>query len=86
MLDPRDNTFAARVERQIRAILGGSGDGKTPGLYQTILSSPSWDDFNRARATIIAYETVLRIMMETSKHMDEPDEPRYSDNQQPRVN
>ena len=79
MLDPRDNMFAARLERQIRLILGG--DGKNPGLYQTILASPTWDDFNRARAQIVAYETVLRIMQETAKNMDEPEEPKYSDNQ-----
>jgi hypothetical protein len=68
MLDPHDNSFAAQLERMIGFALGG--DQKTPGLYQSILAVPSWDEFVRMRATIVTYQTVLNMMRDVAKRID----------------
>jgi hypothetical protein len=68
MLDPHDNSFAAQLERMIAFVLGG--DGKTPGLYQSILGAQTWDEFVRMRATIITYQTVLNMMRDVSQRIN----------------
>jgi hypothetical protein len=73
MLDRTDMAFAAALERSIRAVLNGDND--KPGLYQAILATNTWDDFNRTRATIIAYEIVLNMMRDVAKRMNEGEEP-----------
>jgi len=76
--------FATRLERQIRTVLGG--DGKVPGLYQSVLSSATWDDFTRIRAQIVTYETVLRMMQEIAKEMNADEERPPPSAQERRVN
>jgi hypothetical protein len=73
MLGRTDMAFAAALERSIRAVL--HGDSGKPGLYEAILSTNTWDDFNRTRATIIAYEIVLNMMRDVAKRMNEGEEP-----------
>jgi hypothetical protein len=84
MIDPRDNIFAARLEQKIRQILHGESAEK-PGLYQGVLAAASWDDFNRTRAQVIAYEVVLNLMKEVAAQMDQGEGPQRAQ-PQPRVN
>jgi len=68
MLDPHDNSFAARLERMINFAL--AGDGKVPGLYQTVLSAQNWDDFLRMKFSIVTYQTVLNMMRQCEKEIN----------------
>lgn len=81
MLERGDLTFAAALEREIRTVLNGSTD--KPGLYQAILATASWDDFNRLRATIITYEVVLNMMRDVAKRISEGEEPMRAHVPQP---
>jgi hypothetical protein len=83
MLERSDMAFAAALERSMRAVL--HGDSGKPGLYEAILATSSWDDFNRTRATIIAYEIVLNMMRDVAKRINEGEEPIRAQ-PQPRVN
>jgi hypothetical protein len=84
MLDPRDNIFAARLEQKIRAILHGNSADE-PGLYQGVLSAATWDDFNRTRAQVMAFEIVLNLMKDVATQMNQGEEPQRAQ-PQPRVN
>jgi hypothetical protein len=84
MLERSDMTFAAALERSIRQVLNGDHD--KPGLYQAILSTNSWDDFNRTRATIIAYEIVLNMMRDVARRINEGEEPVRAPPPQQRAN
>jgi hypothetical protein len=84
MIDPRDNIFAARLEQKIRAILHGESAEK-PGLYQGVLAAATWDDFNRTRAQVIAYEVVLNLMKDVATQMNQGEEMQRVQ-PQPRVN
>jgi len=81
MLDPSDNSFAFQLERMIHFALGG--DNKTPGLYQQILAVQTWEEFVRMRANIVTYQTVLNMMKDVAKKINQSEgEPTYDDKQE----
>jgi hypothetical protein len=78
--DLSDVTAFTLLDRAIQHIL--RGDDKTPGLYHTLRSCPTWDAYQRACAKIEAYETVLDEMHRIARVMSgEPERaqnaPRY---------
>jgi hypothetical protein len=77
MLERFDLEFKAAMERELlRLLRGDDGQG---GLYRGLLSCADWDAVNHTKATIIAYENVLKTMQEVAKRMNENEEPvRYA--------
>ncbi len=73
MLERFDLEFKAIMERQLLMLL--RGDDGQGGLYKGLLSCEDWDSVNRTKATIIAYENVLKTMQEVAKRMNENEEP-----------
>jgi hypothetical protein len=73
MLERFDLEFKAILERQLLIKLRGE-DGQG-GFYKGLLSCANWDDVNRTRGQIQAYEHVLELMQEIAKHMNENEQP-----------
>lgn len=73
MLERFDLEFKAVMERQLLMLL--RGDDGQGGLYRGLLSCPDFDAFTHTKATIIAYENVLKTMNEVAKNMNENEQP-----------
>ena len=73
MLERFDLEFKAIMERQLLTLL--RGDDGQGGLYRGLLSSVDFNAFTHTKATIIAYENVLKTMNEVAKHMNENEQP-----------
>ena len=61
------------MERQLLMLL--RGDDGQGGLYRGVLSCEDMNAFTHTKATIIAYENVLKTMQEVAKRMNENEEP-----------
>lgn len=70
-LDGVDLAFAHLLERSILREIHGDGD-KHQGLFRGFLSAQNFEDVVRNKATIQAYETVLKMMVEIARDMNEP--------------
>ena len=70
MLDSFDDTFAGRLEQEIRKRL--QGDAKEDGLLRQIIAANDWESFVRIKGIIFAYEEVLEAMKEITREMNEP--------------
>ena len=73
MLERFDLEFKAVLERQLLLKLRGE-DGQG-GLYRGLLSCVDFDAFTHTKATIIAYENVLKTMEEVAKRMNDNEAP-----------
>jgi hypothetical protein len=73
VLERFDLEFKFVMERELQKILRGE-DGQG-GLYRGLLACADWDDVNRTKGAIIAYENVLKTMQEVAKRMNENEEP-----------
>jgi len=83
MLDGVDLAFAHLLERAILREIHGDGD-KHQGLFRGFLSAQNFEEVIRNKATIQAYDTVLKMMVEIARDMNEPK--RQADGQTIRVN
>jgi hypothetical protein len=74
--DHTDEAFVNALDTFLHETL--EGDRKFHGLYRTVLASQNWDDFNRTRGAIQAYEAVRSKMHEIVQRMngDEHDHQR----------
>jgi len=81
MMERGDYAFAAALERRIRELL--HGDGTKGGLYNGLFAAQTWDDVNRTRSTIVAYEIVLNMMRDVAKALNEGEEPMRAPPGQP---
>lgn len=61
------------LQRQVEDKLYGR-DGRG-GLLRGVLSCQSWDEVNRTRGEIVAYEMVLTMMDEIVRAMNQGDDP-----------
>jgi hypothetical protein len=67
--------FAVMLERAIIKQLQGGDNGKTPGLYQQILGSQNWEEFQRTKGLILGFEAALDLMRAVAREMNKDDEP-----------
>lgn len=51
------------------------GDDGRGGLLRGILACQSWDETNRTKAEIVAYESVLTMMDEIVRRMNQGEDP-----------
>jgi len=70
MNDDFDSVAFSRLSRLIYAKL--HGDGQKDGLHRAVLTSQSWEDFIRTKASILAYEDVVEMMHKVARDMNEP--------------
>jgi len=79
MFEARDGLFASQLERRIMLIL--SGDETNTGLYRSVLSSQTWEQFNRTAGEISGYEKVLDLMVETARALNDDETERQRQRQ-----
>jgi hypothetical protein len=70
LFDPStDGSFAHQLEQRILRIL--SGDPETMGLYRALVSCQDWQQFKFTTGEIKGYETVLQLMLEIARGMNQ---------------
>jgi len=67
MLDRADSTFRGELERSILRTL--NGDENTRGLYENIVAAQTWEDFQRMKGEITAFEAVRKEMSRIAAEM-----------------
>jgi hypothetical protein len=72
MIERADADFATNLQRAILKVLNGDMDA--PGLYRTVLSSQSWEQFRFTAGVIHGYETVLQEMQNIVRRMNGDDQ------------